>query len=116
MRAIVKKRLWKQAAEQIQHSRLIWTVKGTMRWQGFKRVFRDLKKAYRRHEAKFYLLVLILVAISSLAREYQFAEYQRQTNEVIKAAARKQVELVETRIQLEQCRELGTMRLIGGGW
>jgi hypothetical protein len=47
MRKTVVKKLWKLAASLEQKSSMTKTPEGAVRWEGFARLYKDMKKAYK---------------------------------------------------------------------
>jgi hypothetical protein len=47
MRKSVAKRIWKLAASMEQKSSLTKTPEGAVRWEGFARLYKDMKRAYK---------------------------------------------------------------------
>jgi hypothetical protein len=46
MRKTVAKRIWKLASSIEQKSSLTRTREGAVRWEGFARLYKDMKRAY----------------------------------------------------------------------
>jgi hypothetical protein len=47
MRKTVAKKIWKLAASMAKTSSLTKTPDGAVRWEGFARLYKDMKKAYK---------------------------------------------------------------------
>lgn len=52
MRKKVAKELWGLAATLEQKSSLVKAPDGSVRWEGFARIYKDMKKAYRARKVK----------------------------------------------------------------
>ena len=52
MRKQVSKKIWKLASTTEQKSSLVKTSEGAVKWEGFARIYKDMKKAYKAGRGK----------------------------------------------------------------